>query len=220
MVLFNIKKVNHLPGLVKFICILSFFIFNLLILPTSFVNIAFAEEDKETNEKEAATNEEKQPCPECPDPAKFILKGLEEKKQTIAQEQEQLKKEKKELEQFKEEIDKNLEQLTNLKKQIASDLKRLEGKNSVTEKERTIKFEEKMSKLVKVYSKMKPKKAAKIIDSMDLKVAVEIFSRMGKRFASKILNYVDSEKSAKITERLVNKYPPSKRNLGKQLIEN
>ena len=93
-----------------------------------------AEKGENPDEKQAdgenAQGEEPPPCPECPDPAKVILKGLEEKKQQIAREEEQLKQERKELEKFKEEIDESLERLTALKKQIQEDLDSLQKKKN------------------------------------------------------------------------------------------
>lgn len=159
------------------------------------------EEGKEQTDGEV----EEKPCPECPDPAKVILKGLEEKKQQIAKEQEQLKQERKELEKFKEEIDESLEKLTALKKQIQADLDRMGKKKSDEQSKKDKAFEDKMNRLVKVYSGMKPKKAAEIFNQMDYEVAREIFSRMRESSASEILAFVDSEKAAKISERLAHK---------------
>jgi flagellar motility protein MotE (MotC chaperone) len=52
---------------------------------------------------------------------------------------------------------------------------------------------------------MKPKRAAKIVDKMELEVARQIFSRMREASAALILSNVDSEKAAKITEHLAYK---------------
>ncbi len=168
---------------------------------------AFAE-DKNPEKKEKTGSEDaseettKTPCPECPDPAKVVLRGLEEKKTMIDKQQKTLEQERKELDLFKEQIDEKIENLTALKKQIEEDLALLEQKKTQKEMEKEAEYEEKIGRLVKMYASMKPKNAAQIVDKMDLEVAREIFIRMREASASEILAFVDSEKAAKISERL------------------
>lgn len=144
-------------------------------------------------------------CPECPDPAKVVLRGLEDKKKSIAKESENMLKRKKELERYEEQIDEKLAQLKKLKEQINNDLALLEKKKSEKEMEQDAEFEKRLSSLVKTYAGMKPKNAAKIVDKMELEVARQIFSRMRESSAAQILANVDSEKAANITEHLAYK---------------
>ncbi len=141
-------------------------------------------------------------CPECPDPAKVVLRGLEEKKQDIEAAGEALAQERKELETYASQIDEKLESLAALKKQISDDMARLEQKKTQGELEKEAAFEAKMNRLVKMYAGMKPKAAAQIVDQMELSVAQAIFLRMREASASQILSFVSSEKAAKISERL------------------
>jgi flagellar motility protein MotE (MotC chaperone) len=163
-------------------------------------------EKKEKAGREAASEETtKTPCPECPecpDPAKVVLRGLEEKKTMIDKQQKSIEQERKELDVFKEQIDEKIENLTALKKQIEEDLALLERKKTQKELEKEAEYEGKIGRLVKMYAGMKPKNAAQIVDKMDLEVAREIFIRMREASASEILAFVDSEKAAKISERL------------------
>jgi flagellar motility protein MotE (MotC chaperone) len=160
-------------------------------------------EKKEKTGSEAASGETTEtPCPECPDPAKVVLRGLEEKKTMIDKQQKSIEQERKELDLFKEQIDEKIESLTALKKQIEEDLALLEQKKTQKEMEKEAEYEEKIGRLVKMYAGMKPKNAAQIVDKMDLEVAREIFIRMREASASEILAFVDSEKAAKISERL------------------
>jgi len=131
------------------------------------------------------------------------LRGLEDKKTFIAKEQENLNQAKKELEIFEEQIDEKLENLKVLKKQIKDDMALLSKKESFREQEKDAAYERKIGRLVKMYAGMKPKKAALIVDKMNLEVAQEIFLRMRESSAAEILSFVDSEKAAKISERLV-----------------
>ena len=141
-------------------------------------------------------------CPECPDPAKVVLRGLEDKKTMVEKQQKELAQEKKELERFEEQIDEKLVNLNALKKQIKEDLVLLKKEKTRKEQEKEAAYEAKIGKLVKMYAGMKPKKAAQIVDEMKLEVAQEIFLRMRGASASQILSFVSSEKAAKISERL------------------
>ncbi len=141
-------------------------------------------------------------CPECPDPAKVVLRGLEEKRRTLDQTQVTLDQQRKELERYAEQVDEKILALDRLKKQINEDLARLEKKKSQKQREEEAAYEAKINRLVKMYAGMKPKNAAQIVDQMDLKVAEEIFLRMRESSAAQILAFVNSEKAAKISERL------------------
>lgn len=155
--------------------------------------------DKKNKDTGKNTKAEKQPCPKCPDPAKIVFKGLEEKRASIAKAEENLKKEKKSLEKFKGDLDDKLDRLLKLKKQIEADIANLEKKKSAKQQQNKAAFEAKMDRLVKMYAGMKPKNAAKIVDMLDLEVAKKIFSRMRETSAAQILAYVNSEKAAKIS---------------------
>ncbi len=138
----------------------------------------------------------------CPDPAKVVLRGLEEKKQAIEEMQNILDQEKKELQRYEEQIDEKLASLEAMKEQIEKDLALLDKKKTQQELEKEAAYEAKMNRLVKMYAGMKPKDAAQIVDEMTLEVAQEIFLRMRETSASQILAFVDSQKAAKISERL------------------
>ena len=166
------------------------------------------EKDKKADAKEEGDKGNADPCPECPkcpDPAKVVLRGLEDKKTKIDKEQESLVQAKKELEIFEKQIDERLENLKALEKQIKEDIALLAKKKTQQEEEKEAAYEEKVNRLVKMYAGMRPNKAALIVDEMNLEVAQEIFLRMRQAPASQILSFVDSYKAAKISERLVSK---------------
>ena len=160
-----------------------------------------AKDEKGGKEKALPVKAEK-PCPECPDCSKLVLEGLEDKKAEIARAEERLNQERKRLDKFKQEIDEKLGNLTALKEQIDKGLLGMEGKKSEKEMEQQKVFDAKMGRLVKMYSGMKPKKAAAIFDKMDIEVAKQIFSLMRESSASEILAFMESEKAAKISERI------------------
>jgi len=164
---------------------------------------AFAADDKTKEKDDQAAEQTPCPeCPECPDPAKVVLRGLEDKKTRIEKQHKALIQQKKELEIYEEQIDEKLESLKNLKKQIQDDLAILSKKKDQKILEKEAAYEIKIGRLVKMYAGMKPKNAAQIVDKMNLEVAQEIFLRMREASAALILAFVDSEKAAKISERL------------------
>ncbi len=172
---------------------------------------AIAEDEKKDEEKNPdagktdgeGTKEDPCPdCPECPDPAKVVLRGLEDKKTQVEKQHKALLAERKELTIFEEQIDEKLENLKTLKKQIEDDLALLNKRKTQKEQETEAAYEAKIGRLVKMYAGMKPKNAAQIVNKMNLEVAQEIFLRMREASASEILASVDSEKAAKISERL------------------
>ena len=171
--------------------------------------LAFAQDNEEQSvEVEDAEQDPDSPCPECPecpDPAKVVLRGLEEKRLFIDTQQKIMEKQKKDLAVFEEQIDEKLIQLGKLQEQIKSDMALLEEKKSQKEQEQEAAYEAKIGRLVKMYAGMKPKSAALIVDTLDLEVAQEIFLRMREASASQILSLVDSQKAAKISERLAYK---------------
>ena len=165
---------------------------------------AFAEDEKKEAKKDGEMVEENPcpECPECPDPAKVVLRGLEDKKTMIEKQRKALVQEKKELEIFEEQIDEKLESLKTLKKQIEEDVALLTKRKTLKQQEKEAAYEAKIGRLVKMYAGMKPKSAAQIVDKMNLEVAQEIFLRMREASAAQILSFVDSGKAAKISERL------------------
>ena len=171
---------------------------------------AFAEDKEEKKPTDPAKDQAEgdapcPECPECPDPAKIVLRGLEDKKLLIEKSQKELAREKKELERYEEQIDEKLLSLAALKKQINADMASLEEKKTQKDFEKEAAYEAKIQRLVKMYAGMKPKNAALIVDKMTLEVAQEIFLRMREASAAQILAFVDTGKAAKISERLAYK---------------
>ncbi|MBU2482612.1 MAG: hypothetical protein KJ760_16140, partial [Proteobacteria bacterium] len=161
---------------------------------------------KDSRSKEETEDaEKKEPCPECPecpDPAKVVLRGLEEKRTMVEKQLMLLEQGRKELAVFEEQLDEKIENFNALKKQVAEDMAALTKIKTQKELDKEAEYEAKIGRLVKMYAGMKPKNAAQIVDKMNLEVAQEIFLRMREASASQILAFVESEKAAKISERL------------------
>jgi flagellar motility protein MotE (MotC chaperone) len=62
---------------------------------------------------------------------------------------------------------------------------------------------ERVKHLVKIYSSMKPKAAATLMNNCELDIAVEVFLNMKGDIAGGILAYMEPQKAATITQRLM-----------------
>ncbi|MEA2102222.1 MAG: hypothetical protein U9P80_06565 [Thermodesulfobacteriota bacterium] len=98
------------------------------------------------------------------------------------------------------------QQLRKLEKTIDEKITRLESIESSIQKELDAykqESNERIRLLVKIYSSMKPRAAASLMDKTDLKVAVEVFRNMKGDVAGGILSYMDTKKAASITKLLI-----------------
>jgi flagellar motility protein MotE (MotC chaperone) len=133
---------------------------------------------------------------------KLVFEGLEAKRQEIESRSEALKAEEKRLEQLKREIEEKIETLADIQKKVATDLAELEKKKTEKQKQQEAAEEARIKQLVKAYSAMKPRKAAVIINNMDIETAKKILMNMKGDQAGLILSYVKSDHAAKISRSL------------------
>lgn len=116
---------------------------------------------------------------------------LEHKRQQIEKERLQLKEERKRLAALKKEVDEKLSRVTEMQKAVQSKLD-----------ERKTLFDKRIKHLINVYTTMPPKKAAVLIEKLDMEVIIALFSRMKGDSVGQILPYVSAGKAAEISERL------------------
>lgn len=99
------------------------------------------------------------------------------------------------------------QELKELEKQVEGKIRKLEAlEASIQSEVNTYRqlSDERIRHLVKIYSSMKPKAAAELMNKLDLYVAVEVFLSMKGDIAGGILSYMDTNKAATITKRLAN----------------
>ncbi len=113
------------------------------------------------------------------------LDALEQKRAQLKAENRLLQKERERLTGLKQEIDAKLSRLTQLQSETQS---KLAGR---------------IKHLIKILTTMPPKKAAALIDKLDMKVVIAVFSKMKGENVGSILPHVSADKAAKISERLV-----------------
>ena len=116
---------------------------------------------------------------------------LECKRAEIETERRQLERERKQLTALKQEIEAYLIQLSEIQDSIQRKLD-----------EQEIISDNKIKHLIKIYTTMAPKKAAALIEKLDMEVIIELFSKMKGEHVGQILPHVSAEKAAKISEHL------------------
>jgi flagellar motility protein MotE (MotC chaperone) len=97
-----------------------------------------------------------------------------------------------ELQKQQVEIEQRIGQLTEVRRDIASTL---EAKVESDE--------QKLDKLVAVYSSMEPEQAAEVLKKMDEDLAVKVIGQMKKKVAAEILNVLDADTAKALTEKFV-----------------
>jgi len=114
---------------------------------------------------------------------------LEKKEQVLDAKEEQLKKLESNLQIQKEELVVKIKELQQMRADISNALK-----NKVDTDKATV------DKLVQVYANMKPKSAAKVLETMKKELAVKILQKMKKKNAAAILNVINAKRAENLTE--------------------
>lgn len=136
---------------------------------------------------------------------KATLLSLEEKRLEIEKEKERLAEQQTRLESLKDELTQKIDELARIRQEVEASLAVKEKQEE--EKVRLAREQEeaKLKHLVKVYSSMKPKNAAALIDKLDMEVVLQLFSQMKGEQIGQILTYVSVDRAALVSERLAHK---------------
>jgi flagellar motility protein MotE (MotC chaperone) len=136
---------------------------------------------------------------------RVFIEGLENKKKELKKYEETLKIKENQLKAIKQEIEIKLDELKNIRIKLEKNISILEER----EKNKNIKaeanYKKKMKHLVKIYTSMKPKTAASLINNMNIETILALFDKMKGDQIGKILTYVDKSKAALISEKLAPK---------------
>jgi flagellar motility protein MotE (MotC chaperone) len=115
---------------------------------------------------------------------------LKQRKEELDAREKELNELEEELQKQKVELDKRITQLEEMRNNIAQTLK-----------DRVEVDQEKVNKLVDLYSNMKPKQAADILGSLNEELAVEVLAKMKKKNAAEIMNLLPAEKARVLSEK-------------------
>ncbi len=115
---------------------------------------------------------------------------LKQRKDELDMREKELSELEEELQKQKVELDKRIVQLEDMRNQIAQILK-----------DRVDIDQEKVAKLVDLYSNMKPKQAADVIGTINEDLAVEVLAKMKKKNAAEIMNLLPADKARTLSEK-------------------
>jgi flagellar motility protein MotE (MotC chaperone) len=134
-----------------------------------------------------------------------VMDSLEKKRQELQEKEADLKQEQARLDSLKLEIEDKIQTLSKVQKKIEDDLNRKQMLATQAEQKQKAEEEKHIKQLVKVYTSMKPKNAAAIVDKLDLNIVFQVFRAMKGEQVGKILTYVDQNRAATISEWLATK---------------
>jgi flagellar motility protein MotE (MotC chaperone) len=134
-----------------------------------------------------------------------VMDSLEKKRRELQEKEADLKQEQARLESLKLDIEDKIQTLSKVQKKIEDDLNRKQMLATQAEKKMKAEEEKHIKQLVKVYTSMKPKTAAAIVDKLDLNIVFQVFRAMKGEQVGKILTYVDRNRAATISEWLATK---------------
>ncbi|OQX20572.1 MAG: hypothetical protein BWK76_00720 [Desulfobulbaceae bacterium A2] len=117
-----------------------------------------------------------------------LLLSLEEERRGLATAKESLAERENELKRLEVEVDKKLTELTRLRQE----LEEMMAQRSEDEQKR-------IKDLARMYEKMAPEKAARLIVTLDEGLAIAILSGMKTKAAAKLLNFMEKDKGAKLS---------------------
>ncbi len=158
-------------------------------------------------EKESAAKDQMGPVPKNMNPIKFaekkilpsnseldLLESLAVRRRQLNQRETQLKLKENLLQAAQKQVEERIEQLKELEAKIQVDLK----KKDVLQKNQ-------YQRLVKIYSSMKAKEAARIFDGLDMPILVDLMGAMKAAASSQIIAKMNPEKARALTLMLARK---------------
>ena len=145
-----------------------------------------------------AAESTQKPVAQSKQPAASSKGALGEKGESLSAKWEEIKQKQVELRRREESLralERSLDAKLVEQKKIQTSIKKmLEDANVLKDK--------KIKHLIEVYSNMKAKQAALVLETLDEEIAVKILSGMRGRKAGEILSFVKPEKAALLSERL------------------
>ncbi|MGE4299606.1 MAG: MotE family protein [Desulfovibrionaceae bacterium] len=118
-------------------------------------------------------------------------------KEALLRKQEELNRQEQDLKSLQQDVDAKLVRLQELEAKLGRMLEEAKATKDA-----------KLKHLVDVYSNMKAKQAATVLESLDERIAVKILAGMRGRQAGEILTFVGAEKAARLSEALTKMQVP------------
>ena len=137
----------------------------------------------------------------------MVMEGIEQKQLALKKQEAKLRKERQQIETIKQEVELRIDALSTAQKKLEVTLAAIKEKKDQQQQRIAQAEDAKIKQLVKVYTSMKPKTAAALVDKMDMNIVLEMFSRMKGEQIGQILSYVNIDRAARISESLARRKP-------------
>ncbi len=127
-----------------------------------------------------------------------LLMALQQDRKNLEHQRLQLEEKKKSLKRLEAEVDKKLDQM----KRLRLHLEELLAQKKRAEQQRIL-------NLSKMYAKMNPEKAARLLSTVDQDLAVAVIEKMKIKAAAKILDHLDKKTAVRLSTAFSRLEPPS-----------
>jgi len=127
---------------------------------------------------------------------------IQREREKLIRERQKLENERQHLEAVKKEIDQKIARLTEIQSTVQNKIDQQEGLIKKYKTMQETAMDKQFKHLLKIYTSMPSKKSAKLIDKLDIEIAIRLLSKMKGEQVGQILSYVPPEKAANISEHL------------------
>jgi len=127
---------------------------------------------------------------------------IQREREKLTRERQKIENERQHLDEVKKEIDQKIARLSEIQKTVQKKIKQQEELIKQYQAMQETTMDKQFKHLLKIYTSMPSKKSAKLIDKLDLDVAIRLLSKMKGEQVGQILSYVPPEKAANISEHL------------------
>jgi flagellar motility protein MotE (MotC chaperone) len=127
---------------------------------------------------------------------------IQREREKMIRERQKLENERQHLETVKKEIDQKIARLTEIQATVQKKIKRQESLISEYKSMQESTMDNQFKHLLKIYTSMRSKKSAMLIDKLDMDIAIRLLSKMKGEKVGQILSYVPPEKAAALSEQL------------------
>jgi flagellar motility protein MotE (MotC chaperone) len=127
---------------------------------------------------------------------------IQREREKMIRERQKLENERQHLETVKKEIDQKIVRLTNIQVTVQE---KIEQQQSLIKEYKHLQestMDSQFQHLLKIYTSMRSKKSAMLIEKLDMDIAIRLLSKMKGEKVGQILSYVSPEKAAALSEQL------------------
>jgi flagellar motility protein MotE (MotC chaperone) len=127
---------------------------------------------------------------------------IQRESEKMVRERQKLENERHHLETVKKEIDQKIARLTEIQATVQKKISKQESLIAEYKAMKENTMDSQFKHLLKIYTSMRAKKSAMLIDKLDMEIAIRLLSNMKGEKVGQILSYVSPEKAAALSEQL------------------